>query len=282
MLLETRLYGGFDFLDLADGFFDFAARVGVQQGDACACACGVAGACDLVDGAIGDHAQNHRVFGRNMRAEGPGEGHAVYGVDAELVHQKTRTGIECRLRHLDGADVGVGDCDGWASVGGAIPQEVGVGAPVGDTTGGAGLFSRSDQTRRIQNARDAHFGDDFDDARTANASDAGGGDRLRESVFIRPDLRPDDAEARFLGLGVDLDLFDGTGGGALAGGNLCTLKGWTGWGRAGEDLVCIAQEDLCVGAHVDDQNEIFGLVWGFGQRDRCRVRAHVACDTGQR
>jgi hypothetical protein len=46
-----------------------------------------------------------------MRAEGPGQHHAVHTVGAALVHQQARAGVERGFRQLDGADVALRDLD---------------------------------------------------------------------------------------------------------------------------------------------------------------------------
>ena len=74
---------------------------------------------------------------------------------------------------------------------------------------------------------------DLDDARAADAGDAGGAAR-GESRVVGPELGADDAEARLLGRGVDLDALDGAGRGALAGGDLRALEGGAGGRGAGE------------------------------------------------
>ena len=67
--------------------------------------------CTLVERAIGDEAEDHRIFDVDMAAEGAGEADAVDLVDAELVHQEPRAGIERGLGELDGAHVVLGDGD---------------------------------------------------------------------------------------------------------------------------------------------------------------------------
>jgi len=56
---------------------------------------------------------------------------------------------------------------------------------------------------------------------------------------------------------------------------LRAFKGRTRGGGAGKHLVLIAQQELGIGAHVHDQNKVFGLVWGLRQGYGGSVRAHM-------
>ena len=51
-------------------------------------------------------------------------------------------------------------------------------APFGDAARGAGLLGRADQARGIDHPGHAHLGHRLDDARAADAGDAGGGGGL--------------------------------------------------------------------------------------------------------
>ena len=61
--------------------------------------------------AIGNEAEDHRIFDIDMAAEGAGQPDAIDLVDAELVHQEPRAGIERGLGELDGTHVVLGDRD---------------------------------------------------------------------------------------------------------------------------------------------------------------------------
>ena len=125
MLLEAGLDRGLDLVDAGDERLDLAAGGDVEQRDAGAGAGGVAGGGDPGEVAVGDHAEDHRVSGRDVGAEGSGEHDAVDGVGAELVHQQAGAGVEGGFAELDGADVALGDED-------VAVQAVGVGAALGD------------------------------------------------------------------------------------------------------------------------------------------------------
>ena len=82
--------------------------------------------CTLSSGQSGMRPEDHREFHVDMAAEGAGEADAVDMVDAELVHQQPRAGIERGLGQLDGAHIVLRDGDDGL----AVAQHVGEGAPV--------------------------------------------------------------------------------------------------------------------------------------------------------
>ena len=63
---------------------------------------------DLVEVAVGDHAERHGVDGVDVRAEGAGERDPV-GRRAAALDQELRPGVERGLGELDGAHVGLVD-----------------------------------------------------------------------------------------------------------------------------------------------------------------------------
>src|SRR3546814_5191734 len=101
--LELRLHRGLDLLDLADDLLDLVARALVQQGDARAGAGGVAGRVDVLQRAVGNHAQQHGVLGVDVAAEGAGQHDLLDLLDAKAVHQQADAGVERGLAELDGA-----------------------------------------------------------------------------------------------------------------------------------------------------------------------------------
>ena len=62
---------------------------------------------------------------------------------------------------------------------------------------------------------------------------------------------------------------------------LGALEGGAGRRGAGEDAVAVAEQDLGVGADVDDEHQLVGLVRGLGEGDGGGVGADVAGDAGQ-
>ena len=123
-----------------------------------------------------------------MRAEGPRQHDAVHVVDTALVHQQARAGIERGFRELDGADIALRHADARpADIGGVVDQ-VGMGAVRGLAARGAGGLGRADQARRVEQARHAHFRHRLDDARAADAGDAGVPGGLGEAVLGGPQV----------------------------------------------------------------------------------------------
>src|SRR4051794_36750543 len=82
MRLESRLERRLDLLDAAHHLADLAARGGVEERDAGAGARRIAGGRHLVERAVGDQAERHRVERIDMAAEGAGKRDARDLVDA--------------------------------------------------------------------------------------------------------------------------------------------------------------------------------------------------------
>ena len=105
MLLELRFQGGLDLLDVAHGLLDFAAVAAVQKRHARAGTGGVADAGDVVERAVRDQPEDHRVFRIDVAAESAGKADPVEPVGAELVLQQLDARIERALGELDRADI---------------------------------------------------------------------------------------------------------------------------------------------------------------------------------
>ena len=86
-------------------------RCGRQQRDERAGPGGVAGGLHAVEVAVGDEPEDHRVERVDLAAERAGEPDLVDGLDAGVVHQQARAGVERGLGELDRADVVLGDED---------------------------------------------------------------------------------------------------------------------------------------------------------------------------
>ena len=193
-------------------------------------------------------------------------------------------GVKRRLGQLDGADVALRHRDQRATRCRAVVQHVGMGAAFGDAARGAGLIGAADQAALIDKARHPHLGHGFDDARAADAGDAGfigGGGKAR---IVGPQIGADDAEARFLGDGVNLDPLNRAGGGTLARGNLRAFKRRAGGRGTGQHAGFIAQKQFGIGADIDDQHHFFGFVRFFRQAPpRRNPRRHgPRCRAGYR
>src|ERR1700752_4438262 len=101
-----------------------------------------------------------------------------------------------------------------------------------------------------------HLGDDFDDPGAADAGDAAARDGLGKGRIIGPEVRADDLEARLERDGIDAHALDGAGSRALAAADLRSLEGGTRRARAGEQTLGVSEDDLGVGADVDQQREL--------------------------
>ena len=121
-------------------------------------------------------------------------------------------------------------------------QKIGMGAALGDRAGGAGLIGRADQALLVHKTGHAHFGNRFDDARTANAGDPDVGGGSRKTGVGGPQIRADDLEAGLFGRSVDLDPLYRAGGCTLAGGDLSALKRRAGGRGTGQYAGFIAQK----------------------------------------
>jgi hypothetical protein len=249
----------------------------IQQGDARAGARGVAGRIDLRKLAVRDHAEHHGVFYVDVTAEGAGEHDAVDRVDLEPVHQQAGASVERRLGQLDRAHVVLHDADLRL----ALANQVGEGAALGLNARRALSQAAVDGAVAQDDAGEVHLGQRLDNARAADAGDAGLLGRLGEARVVGPEIRADHPEARLQGLAVDAHPLDGAGGGALAAGDLRPLEGRPGRRGTGQQALLVAEHDLGVGADVDHQGHLVAQVRTFRQDDAGRVGAHVAGDAGQ-
>ncbi len=130
-------------------------------------------------------------------------------------------------------------------------------------------------------ACEIHLGDRFDDSRATYAGNTERLHRLCETRIIRPEIRADHAETDVERLAVDAHAFDGTSGSALAAADLGALEGRAGRARAGEQAVAIAEHDLRIRAHVDDERDFLEEMRLFGQHHCRSVRPDMARDAGK-
>ena len=105
----------------------------------------------------------------DLAAEGAGQPDLVDGLDAQVVHEQPDAGIEGGLGELDGADVVLGHQDARR----AVVQQVAEGPPIGDDARRAGGLPAVDDAVGRDHAGEVELGDDLDDARAADAGDAG-------------------------------------------------------------------------------------------------------------
>ena len=198
-------------------------------------------------------------------------------LDAQVVHEQPRAGVEGGLGELDGAHVVLRDEDARR----ALVEHVAEGAAVGDDARRPGGQAAVDDAVGRDDAGQVELGDDLDDARPADAGHAALRRRLREAGLVRPEVRADDPEARLERLAVDAHPLDGAGRGPLAGADLGALEGRTGRAGCRQQPAGVAEHDLGVRADVHDERHLLRAVGRLGQHHAGGVGAHVAGDAGQ-
>ena len=228
MILKLGFDRGLNLGYLAHGLFDLGAGGDVAQRYPCARTGRIARRGDLVQRHVGDHPQNHRVFGRNMRPERAGQNNPVHPVDGHFVHQQAGSGVECGFRQLDRANIPLSDGDPWAALGAGVMDKIGMGAALGHRATCTGCLGRANQTGRIHQTRHAHLGHGFDDARSADAGDARGCGRCVKPVFIRPQIAANHPKPRLFTDWIDFNLFNRAGCGPLTRTDLGTFKSRSG------------------------------------------------------
>src|SRR5579872_6896680 len=272
MLLEARLDRRLDFFDSAHHVFDLAPRGGVEQRDARARPRRVAGGGDFGEIAIGDEAERHRIGRIDMAAERAGQRDALGRGGAEALDQQLGAGIERRLGELNGANIGL--IDHQARL--AVMQQIAEGAA--DRLDALILFGEGAVDHAVfgNDPGEIHLGDDFDNARAADAGNAGRSRRFGEAFFVRPELATDHLETRLQSRAINAYPLDRARGGALAAGNLRAFEGGPGRRGAGEQAAAIAEDDLGVRADIDQQREIVAKIRAFGQDHAGRIGADMA------
>ncbi len=116
------------------------------------------------------------------------------------------------------------------------------------------------------------LGHRLDDPR---AADAGRADLLGRQL-VRPGFFADHLKARLAGGAVDPHALDRAGRGALAVRDLRALEGRAGRAAAALEPRAVAQHDLGVGAHVDQQHQLVALLGRLGQQHADVVGADMA------
>ena len=173
VLLEARLDRGLDLLDAPDDPLDLAPRRARQQGDQRAGPGRIPGRADVVEVAVGDEPEDHRVERVDLAAEGAGEPDLVDRVDLELVHQQPDAGVQRGLAELDRADVVLGDRDARPGTGSvALVEDVAERPAVGHDPRRARGKRAVDDAVLGHDPGEEQLGDDLDDPRAADAGDA--------------------------------------------------------------------------------------------------------------
>ena len=160
-------------------------------------------------------------------------------------------------------------------------EQVSEGPPLLDDTFGPGARGAGDGAVGKQNAGKVHLGQRLDDARAADAGDAGGGGGLPEAFLVRPELAADDLDPGLQRFAVDAHPLDRARGRTLAGLDLRAFEGGAGRRGRGQQPRAVAEHDLGIGADIDDQHRLVRPVRGFGKDHARRIGADVARDAGQ-
>ncbi len=148
-------------------------------------------------------------------------------VDSQVLHQEFDASVEGGLGELNGTNIVLGDCERYRASMYDIAESA---AGWHDAVAARSQLS-IDHAVLVDDARQVHLGNHFDDARAADARDAEAARDLGEARVIRPEVRADDLESGLQGGGIDSDPLDGTGRRALTATDLSAFE--SGAGRAG-------------------------------------------------
>jgi len=130
-------------------------------------------------------------------------------------------------------------------------------------------------------AGEIQLGNDLDDAGSADPGDAGRGSGLCKSRLVRPQVAADHLDSRLECRGIDTDALDRARRSALAAADLRTLERRPCGARAGEQPVAVAEDDLGVGADIDDERHRIRQVGPLGEHHARGVGADVPGDAGR-
>ena len=127
-----------------------------------------------------------------------------------------------------------------------------------------------------------HFRDRLDDAGAADAGDAGRCNCGLEARLVRPEIAADHLVLRLERFPVDPQALDRARRGALARGDLRALEGRPGRRGTGDQPPAVAENDLGVGADVDEEGDLVLFVGRLGKHHAGAVGADMAGDQGKR
>ena len=273
--LEAWFGGRLQFDDMSDGRLDFAPLCSGHERPHCAGTRGVADAPNAVEGAVRDEPEHHCVQRIDVRPERAGEPYIGDGRQVRVFEQEVDTGPQCSFRKLDRAHVVLGDAELRLAV---VEEDVRERPAVRDDVRHR-CSAGSDRAVGCDHPGKEQFGDRFDDAGPADPGD-GGGFGLERRI-VAPEIRPDDPHPWCQGGAIDADPLDCADGRALATADLRTLERRAGGARCREDCIDRTQDDLGVGADVDQQLGMRGAMRSFGENRGCGVGADVTGDARQ-
>ncbi len=274
-LLEPRLDGRLDLLDPAHSLLHLRARRRRQQRHHRAGSRGVADRAHGVERAVGDESEDHRVQRVDVGTEGAGESDVGHDRAAGVLDEQVDAGAQRRLGELDGAHVVLRHGKLRRRI--AI-EDVAERPAVGDDVVGPLGVVADDGAVGVDDAGEVHLGDEVDDAGPADTRDAGGGDGRGEPRLVAPRLDADHLDAGAQRLRIDAHRLDGTGGRPLPAADLCAFERRSGRARRRQQPRAVAEDDLGIGADVDDEPHVLAAVGLLGEHGGRRVGADVAGD----
>ncbi len=107
----------------------------------------------------------------------------------------------------------------------------------------------------INNAREIHLREYFNNSGSANAGNTCLVYGCCESRLIGPRVRTDHLKPRFKGRRIDPHTFDCAGGCALSTAYLGSFEGRPGWTAGREESMAVAQNNFRIGSHIDQQRD---------------------------
>ena len=198
-------------------------------------------------------------------------------VDAGLFEEDAPAGGDGGLGELELADVALGEVDAgrWVAVGGPVQHEDAFLADHGEAIRQG--RRRAGEPFRVRGGFRRVLGEPAGGVDEAGLGE--GGDRVDQAgaAQARGGGVADDGELEFAVAG-DLDRLDGAVGGAHAAADGGALEGGAGRSGGGEQPVAAAEDDLAVGADVDEQADARVAVHAAGQQAGGDVAAHVGAE----
>ncbi len=281
VVLERWFKGCFNFFDTPNDFLDLHPCRPGQERHRRTGSGSISHRGDLVRITVRNQSQHGCPDRIDVAAKGPGQPYLVDLVDTEVVHEQSDAGIQRRLRQLDRTDVVLCYEDLVILVGSGIVENVRACAALGDYAWRGPGPAATDHAVRVHQPCKPQFGNDLDDPGAADPGDAGVGYGVVETGFVGPGFAADHPEPGFSGCGVNPDPFDRSGCGPLAGADLGSFKCGAGGAGGCKDTTISGEDDLGVGADVNDQLYTRLVLWPRGQDHRCGVSTDMAGNARQ-
>src|ERR1700730_8289809 len=192
-----------------------------------------------------------------------------------MLHQQFDAGVQGSFGKLNGTHIVLGHRERYRASMHDIAEST---AGLHDAVAARGELS-IDYPVLVDDARQVHLGNDFDDSRAADARYAAGGGG--EPGLIGPQVRADHLESGLQRSWIDPHALDRTGRGTLSATYLSAFESGSGWTRAGQQTVAITEHDLRVGADVDQQSQLIAQVRTLREDHAGGVRPNMSGYAGQ-